>query len=104
GSDCFTTDFGNVGIASINDDVSGFSVYPNPTSDVAEISFDSKIASTATIQLVNVFGEVSSEFATTLTHGSNLLQVDAGKFSSGIYLVRLIAGGQTALIGKLIKQ
>jgi len=104
GSDCFTTDFGTVGIASINDDVSEFSIYPNPAKDVAEISFDSKIASTATIQFVNIFGQVSSEFVTTLTHGSNLLQTDAGNFSSGIYLVRLIADGHAATIGKLIKQ
>jgi hypothetical protein len=70
---------------------------PNPVQNRATLSFAVKEAQETTIRLYNVLGqEVATLYRGTPTAGeSQRLDLSATGLSSGVYFLRLQAGGQT---------
>lgn len=65
------------------------SVYPNPASDVANLTFNSTSAGKSTLSIYNILGElVHSEVLSTVS-GTNTLQLDLSSFTSGNYFVQI---------------
>lgn len=72
-------------------------IYPNPASSRATVTFTLPEASEAAVQVFDVLGRA----VTTLTEarldaGRHTVLLDAAALSSGVYVVRLTAGGQVA--------
>jgi hypothetical protein len=68
-----------------------FSVYPNPAHGNATAVFGSlKKGSRFEIVISNKIGEILFTKSGVTTAGKNMLQFELGKFSNGMYLVRLI--------------
>ncbi|HSG68170.1 MAG TPA: PKD domain-containing protein [Bacteroidales bacterium] len=80
--------------------VSITSLYPNPTVDDILLEINSRESISTGIRIFSQTGQevFSSEFY--LLQGSNTLQIPAGKFPSGIYLLSLHWTGQKHLLTK----
>ncbi len=73
--------------------ISQFNVYPNPTTDVANIEFQLNQPQDVEIQIMDVVGKlVSSEMHSGLASGEQRLSIDVGTFPQGMYLIRMVAG------------
>ena len=80
----------------IPEEISFSSVYPNPFNPVTMISF--AVPSEMEVQVVvhDMLGRVVTELATGLyDQGYHELQWNANEQASGIYFVKMVAGGQT---------
>ncbi|MBK6764859.1 MAG: T9SS type A sorting domain-containing protein [bacterium] len=71
--------------------------YPNPFNPSTAIQFDLARAAVVTLKVFNVLGE---EVATLLDHaplnaGAQIVNFDAGRLASGVYMYQLDAGGLT---------
>ncbi|MCF8276366.1 MAG: T9SS type A sorting domain-containing protein [Flavobacteriales bacterium] len=85
----------SVGITE-NEDVSGLSVYPNPTSDLLNVAFVSKDNQNITVNVFNVTGAlVQTEQRTVKVGQRNLITFDTEKLSSGMYMVQLVGANST---------
>jgi len=72
---------------------SSFSIYPNPASDVATISFDMRSASFVTITLDDVQGRLLKTLLDeNLVAGNHSIAVSIGDLPAGIYLLQLREG------------
>ena len=71
---------------------------PNPARETAQLSYAVGERTQATLDLYNVLGErVSTVYAGTLVPGElYTARIDVSALSSGVYMLRLTAGGQSA--------
>jgi len=75
-------------------EMSGFEVYPNPTSGEFNVNMNlSATVTTADIIIVNMIGDVVYSNNTTLTNGNLNAAVNLQNATAGLYLVKVIAGG-----------
>ncbi len=86
---------GPVGVTEIDQDI--FNIYPNPTTDVLNISL--KEAGTANVMVSNIAGQ--EVFNAQLT--SKLSQVDLGEWTPGVYIVRVQQNGYQAVRRLMVK-
>ncbi len=91
----FTIETTVLGIADLNEEV--FSVYPNPVSDILQITNSSSLQTE--IELYNLHGHKikSIELAEAITQ-----QINVSKLASGIYILRFINEEQT-IVRRIIK-
>lgn len=71
------------------------SVYPNPTSDILNLS---KVSEKATYKIYSVGGNLISQGTTTNK------KVDVSKFEKGVYIISITENGKEVLNTKFIKQ
>ena len=64
--------------------VSGLKVYPNPVTDQLYMQFELDQTIDAEISIINITGQVLSNFQQTLNGGSNLLEVPTNELPAGI--------------------
>jgi hypothetical protein len=64
-------------------------VYPNPTSDLLNISFNSELQSNVTIEIIDMTGKKIYSETSVVQIGSNVRSVFTNKFKSGIYFVKI---------------
>lgn len=69
--------------------VSGLKVYPNPVTDQLYMQFELDQTIDAEISIINITGQVLSNFQQTLNGGSNLLEVPTNELPAGIYTIHL---------------
>jgi endonuclease I len=82
----FSSDFGNyVGIEEIK---SSFKIYPNPTTNLLNISFEGKVALNGRLQITDIKGKTLLEI-NDLTFGQTL-SVPVENLAEGFYFIRLI--------------
>lgn len=76
--------------------LTGLSIYPNPTQSELNIRFDAAVSETATIQIINLLGEVvlSENIETTVGANYNTLKVEA--LARGQYVARIAMSDQIA--------
>lgn len=98
-----TSDFGNnlyiddvnIGTVGIeeNADENGISVYPNPSSDVANVNINLATAQNVRVSIYNTLGEVvSSEDGGNMSAGSHLFRMNTSNLNSGVYFVNIQLG------------
>lgn len=93
-----------VGTETLENEVIGLKLSPNPAIDFAQLSLQNAKASSAIISLHNVLGETLMSRSVTLSEGDNLLDIDLQHLPSGNFVLRIATenGGGAAL--KLVKQ
>ena len=77
-----------------------FSIYPNPTSRLVTIDFESDKDNKVSVELLDVYGKVILKNKFTSTSGQNQFPLDVSKVNSGIYFLKM-TNGQTISIQKL---
>lgn len=86
-----------------NEDLSGLSVYPNPTDEELNIRFSANSANTAHVQIQDLSGKLLQNYAVNANAGSNLVIVDARELSSGMYFLKLTSGGAQQTVQFVVK-
>jgi len=65
-------------------------LYPNPTSDIANLEYTLKEPGNIRVEILDLAGRVLSiEYSGNLPIGENFLEMNTGKLTPGMYLVRL---------------
>jgi hypothetical protein len=87
-----------------NEDVSGVSIYPNPTTDNLNINFVSKEDQNVTINVIGVDGAlVFSQNLTNKIGQASKTTVDFANLAKGIYMVQLV-GSNSSLTQRVVVQ
>ncbi|HMT28357.1 MAG TPA: T9SS type A sorting domain-containing protein, partial [Bacteroidia bacterium] len=74
----------------VQNPVSGFNIYPNPTAGNLFIKFDTNAIINRNISIYDITGRLIED----LSSASNTLIFNTDKYSSGVYHVRVIEGGK----------
>jgi hypothetical protein len=69
--------------------ISNLSIFPNPTTDAANIIFDLNLADWTTIAIVNLQGQTVLEIQDTYFVGPNQVSIETSDLEKGIYLVTI---------------
>ena len=86
---------------SINNEFGITSIYPNPTSNLLNITYNSNEA--VDISIVNVLGqEIVRIKATNNSKGIQYTQIDLSSIDKGIYFIRLIGKEEKSAVTKII--
>lgn len=99
----FVLDEALVNSTSINNMLIGYKVYPNPTSDIVNISFSTVPSSEVGIKVYNFLGQE------VLRHGENnrggffQKTLDVSQLENGVYFITVFIGKEKALSTKFIK-
>jgi len=75
-------------------------LYPNPTSDDVNVSFNSDEDGRATINVYDMLGKLVTTMNSTVTAGSNALVLSTSRLDRGVYVVEVNNNGETTR-GKL---
>jgi hypothetical protein len=94
----------STGISSISDKLSGFNVYPTLASENVTVAFDLKDASTVSITLISLQGQVVKTLVSGegLGEGAFKRSFDVNGLATGVYLVRLQIG-DASVVSKIVK-
>ena len=78
--------------------LSELSVFPNPTNIELNMTFDATTSATATIEIINILGEVviSNNIETTI--GANYNTIDVEGLATGQYVARIAMNDQVATV------
>jgi outer membrane protein Omp28/type IX secretion system substrate protein len=80
-----------VGINELTD--AEVKVYPNPLSDAAKVSFNLRSNQSVSMNVYSVLGElVIRQQAREYGAGNNIIEINAGNLTSGMYYVELVIG------------
>lgn len=77
-------------------------VSPNPTNNIANISYSNKVNQETELVIFNSLGEIVLSKNIISNSGDNTIKVDLSKFENGIYIITL-KNDKEALFSKLIK-
>ena len=82
-------------LASVeNSDVlTGFSVYPNPATDMANVEFNVTNQSDVTVQVLNTLGQIVYTNYMGEVNGTQKVQLNTAQFETGVYLVNISVNG-----------
>jgi len=87
----------DAGINEVSGGISNISVVPNPFSSGAEVSFFSTAQGAFTLRLMNTLGQVVSYQDINVVHGNNVVPLQKGKLSPGMYILSLSDGSSSAM-------
>ncbi|MEQ8470193.1 MAG: T9SS type A sorting domain-containing protein [Marinoscillum sp.] len=79
------------------------SIFPNPVQDAFTFQVESNSKKAATLEILNINGQLILEEELELIMGTNEFQYDVEHFERGIYMLR-IKNETDALISRFIKQ
>lgn len=79
------------------------SIYPNPTTGMANLNIQTKMPANAVIRVSNIMGSDVRMLSRKLTTGSNNIAIDMGNLPAGVYQVSVYSNGQLQSI-KLVKE
>jgi len=88
-----TVAFGTISSVSSKFDNNAFSVFPNPANGIIEITTYMK--DKGTIEIVDLLGKVVYNSSVSFTGSTT--KVDISNVENGIYLLKIISGGKTAV-------
>ena len=74
-----------------------FKIFPNPSPGSFTIQIDSEKEEAATLEVINLQGQLLYSDILALQPGQQDHPVHLGKFSAGIYLVKITTPGQTGI-------
>ncbi|HEU0228053.1 MAG TPA: M43 family zinc metalloprotease [Arachidicoccus soli] len=76
-----------------NEAIKGLSIYPNPATNTANISFNIPKDANANVQLVNMMGQTVLTNTVKAKAGKNLIVLGTHNVDAGVYLVKINVGG-----------
>lgn len=79
------------------------SVYPNPATDVINISIDAQMNREVLIRVMDLQGRVIENINTAVTPGMNTQTIDVNTFSAGVYVVDVNIDGVSTQAKVLVK-
>jgi hypothetical protein len=77
------------GIKDISKEI-GLGIYPNPVSDILNVSFDAAQTTTTAISVMNLNGAVVKTISTEEYTGSNNIKLNMSDLSNGIYILHIV--------------
>jgi hypothetical protein len=77
-------------------------LYPNPSQDRSVLNFQSKASGQASIQVLNVQGQVVRTYSHSMTIGANSVSLNVAGLTSGTYFVRISGSGQNGVTKLLV--
>lgn len=80
------TQSGTVGFNAVKSNV-GVDLYPNPAQSQANVKITVPNASSASVSVINVLGQVVVSKTANLSAGANLIQVNTAELANGVYNV-----------------
>ncbi|MGI4883970.1 MAG: DUF7619 domain-containing protein [Janthinobacterium lividum] len=80
----------------------GFTVYPNPTAGVFTVAAYALKPEQSSIQIENMVGQIVYSEKVRLTGGTLRREIDASRFTAGIYFVKMNINGKP-VVQKLVK-
>lgn len=89
------------GLDYINNIRIQFDIYPNPTSDKVNVSFDSKVNANYTLAVYDMAGRIVKKMAYRAISGDNIISTDLSSLQNGQYIVRL-EDGKNIVGGKIL--
>jgi PKD repeat protein len=95
---CTDTTVLNVAITVSIEELMGLSnltIYPNPASETAVISFDNTLGNSFDIQLIDQLGRVIMSQNGVQASGSNMVTIDLTNLSDGLYSIQLTSNQNT---------
>ncbi len=81
----------------------GVDAYPNPTSDVLNINFESETNEDYNVNLVDLTGRVVRSERVSAFEGENFLQWNVGEYHSGVYILMVQGRNGVSLLRILIE-
>ena len=86
---------GSVGIDENSSSAKMLSVYPNPSSNLLNVSFTLENSSNVKVQLLDLSGKLLQELNSKSSVGENTLSMNLEGIDNGIYFVRLLTDNGT---------
>ncbi|MEO0312636.1 MAG: hypothetical protein RIQ89_2293 [Bacteroidota bacterium] len=77
------------GLNDFESNLTGFTLYPNPSSDILEINIDVKKKSTLEIELIDILGHSISIISNEEIIGNRMVSYNVSKLQSGTYIAHL---------------
>tara|TARA_B100000768_G_C11279529_1_gene377740 strand:- start:118 stop:3717 length:3600 start_codon:yes stop_codon:yes gene_type:complete len=90
-------------LGTTDNELSEISMYPNPTSEMVNISFNSNIGNSYQLKIINSLGQVIQNIEKTSLNGSNEMSIDVSNYSAGLYFVKIKVDNISTLKKLLIK-
>lgn len=87
--------FNSTGLSVNNNSIDTFNIFPNPVSDILNISSNSIIQN---LSIYNMNGQKVIETNTSLK------QIDISNFSSGVYLLKVVGENEEIIYKKIVKK
>jgi len=78
-------------------------VYPNPTNDVVNFSFDSPIPKGLHIELFNILGQKIKSLDYKQDYQHNTVQLNLSTLATGLYFYRVVIDEEHKFVGKIIR-
>ena len=69
--------------------ISGMKMYPNPASDLVNVTFSSEESANAVLSVMNLMGQTVYTENVDIHEGYNMVKVPVNNFRSGVYMVNL---------------
>ncbi len=79
-------------------------VFPNPTTDLARIQFDSQLEGNATVELFDMSGKRLDAMQTALIAGRNIVDLNVANYENGTYLVHIKEDGGESKVATIVKK
>lgn len=83
--------------------LTGFAVYPNPTGGMVTLQGVPANVGTGHVQIINLLGTVVVEDKAAFSQGANQLTYDISDLPSGVYLIKVVIGGNTS-VKRIVKK
>lgn len=80
------------GINELAEQINDFRFYPNPTTNVANVSFVSDKFTQYTTRIVNIFGQEMSRETLNVEAGLNTMTLDVSAYPAGVYMYTINDG------------
>lgn len=79
-------------------------IYPNPVSNLLNLSIQSSFKDQAEIHIYNANGQEFLREKVELMPGKQTFEIDTQKLGKGLYMIRIIGGDQISYCSKFVKQ
>jgi hypothetical protein len=96
--------YSNVVLLNASGAATGISVYPDPTTSTAVLSFNVVTPGKYSVVLTDVSGRMIKNISRTYPAGVNMLTIDLGEYAQGTYMVMLTDAAGYKQTLKLNKQ
>ena len=103
-SDAFSYNLdGQNTIGLLEENVSEIRMFPNPATDMVNISIELNDASNTSVSVINMVGQVviSNDFG--MLNGSNRLELNVSSLPAGMYIVEINAGASSQTERLIVK-
>ena len=80
---------GNVALNRVNDNISNYVLFPNPTSDVIHLNMVSEKAESKQFSIYNSVGQLQYSVNYSLSEGMNYVEFNTAELEKGIYVLKI---------------